>query len=51
MLPLKIEKMKISQWTCCDTIIGFGHALLPSYLYMQHFSVMGHSQDLHMIGF
>ncbi len=48
MLPLKIYKMKVSQWTCCDTIIGFGHALLP-YRYMQHFSVMGHSQDLHMI--
>lgn len=50
MLPLKIDKMTVSQWTCCDTVIGFGHALLRSYHFMQHFSVMGYSQDLHMIG-
>lgn len=37
MLSLKIDKMKVSQWTCCDTIIRFGHALLP-YRYAAFFS-------------
>ncbi len=42
----KIDQIKLSQQTGCDTITGYGHALLPSYLHMmpeEHFSSFKHS--------
>jgi len=35
MLPSKINEVKVSQETGSEVNIGFGHALMPSYLEMR----------------
>ncbi len=48
MLPSKIDQTKASHETGSEANVGFGRALMPSYLEMhprrQHFSVFGCSQ-------